>query len=59
MDIEDKYRKAMREENPHAYKLLVQVANLGSMDGSPISDMNYAKAIAAIIQKEPIIMARF
>lgn len=45
LDIEDKYWKAKHKENPHAYELLVKIGPLGSVEGSPISDMNYAKAI--------------
>ncbi len=51
-DIEDKYWKEMRKENPHAYKLLVQLATLGSVESSPVNDMNHAKAIREIIQKD-------
>jgi len=52
LDIDDRYWKKMRQENPHAYKFLVQIATLGSVEGSPVNDMNYAKAIRELIRKD-------
>lgn len=52
LDIEDKYWKAMRKEHPHAYNLLRQITALGCTESSPFNDLNYAKAISQIIQKD-------
>lgn len=42
----------MRKTDPNAYGLLVKVLNLGSSVSSPASDLNYARAIKEIIQKD-------
>lgn len=52
LDIDNPYWKAMRKENPHAYKLLVQMVNLSGEDSSPMNDLNYARAIREIINKD-------
>lgn len=52
LDINNPYWKAMRKENPHAYKLLVQMVNLSGEDSSPMNDLNYARAIREIINKD-------
>lgn len=52
LDIDNPYWKAMRKENPHAYKLLVQMVNLSGEDNSPMNDLNYARAIREIINKD-------
>lgn len=52
LDVDDKYWKVMRKKNPHAYRLIIQMATLGCMESSPISDMNYAKAIKAIVRND-------
>ncbi len=52
LDIDNPYWKAMRKENPHAYKLLIQMVNLSGEDSSPMNDLNYARAIREIINKD-------
>ena len=52
LDIDNPYWKAMRKENPHAYKLLVQMVNLSGEESSPMNDLNYARAIREIITKD-------
>lgn len=52
LDMEDKYWKAMRKDNPHAYNLLCQITALGCTESSPFNDLNYAKALRNIIEKD-------
>lgn len=49
LDIDNPYCKKMRRDNPHAYKLLIQMLELGGEDSSPMNDLNYALAIREII----------
>lgn len=53
LDIDDYYWKAMRQENLHAYKLLIQMLELSGDVSSPANDMNYARAIREIINNNP------
>lgn len=52
LDIDNPYWKTMRKENPHAYKLLAQMVNLSGEESSPINDLNYARAIREIVNKD-------
>lgn len=52
LDIDDYYWKAMRQENPHAYKLFIQMLDLSGEESSPTNDLNYARAIREIINKD-------
>lgn len=52
LDIDDEYWKRMRKENPHAYRLLIQMLELSGEESSPINDLNYARAIREIISKD-------
>lgn len=52
LDIDDYYWKAMRQENPHAYKLLIQMLDLSGEEGSPTNDLNYARAFREIIDHD-------
>lgn len=49
LDIDNQYWKAMRRKNPHAYRLLVVMLELGGEESSPINDLNYARALREII----------
>lgn len=42
----------MRKENPHAYKILVQMISLSGEESSPMNDLNYARAIREIINND-------
>lgn len=52
LDVDDPYWKDMRKENPHAYRLLIQMMELGCEDSSPTNDLNYARAIREIIRAD-------
>ncbi len=52
LDIDDKYWKMMRKKNPHAYGLLIQMLELSGEESSPINDLNYARAIREIVNKD-------
>lgn len=52
LDIDDKYWKMMRKKNPHAYRLLIQMMMLSREESSPINDLNYARAIREIVNKD-------
>lgn len=43
----------MRKKNPHAYRLLIQLSELGNEESSPINDLNYACAVKEIIRNDP------
>lgn len=49
LDIDNQYWKAMRSQNPHAYRLLVVMMELGGEESSPVNDLNYARDIKEII----------
>ena len=49
LDIDNPYWEAMRKTNPHAYRLLVQLLELGNEESSPMNDINYARAVNKII----------
>lgn len=51
-DIDNQYLKAMRKTNPHAYKLLVTLSELGVEESSPVNDLNFAKAIREVVNKD-------
>lgn len=51
-DIHKESWKSMRMENPYAYNLLYQITALGCTESSPFNDLNYAKAIRKIIQRD-------
>lgn len=53
LDVDNPYWKAMRKKNPHAYRLLVQLSELGNEESSPMNDLNYARAIREIIRNDP------
>lgn len=53
LDVDNPYWKAMRKKNPHAYRLLVQLSELGNEESSPMNDLNYARAISEIIRNDP------
>lgn len=53
LDVDNPYWKAMRKKNPHAYRLLVQLSELGNEEISPMNDLNYARAIREIIRNDP------
>lgn len=52
LDIDDYYWKLMRQENPHAYKLLILMLDLSGEEGSPTNDLNYARAFREIIDHD-------
>lgn len=52
LDIDNPYWKTMRKENPHAYKILVQMISLSGEESSPMNDLNYARAIREIINND-------
>lgn len=52
LDIDDYHWKAMRQENPHAYKLLIQMLDLSGEESSPTTDLNYARAIRELIDHD-------
>lgn len=53
LEIDNPYWKAMRKKNPHAYRLLIQLSELGNEESSPMNDLNYARAIREIIRNDP------
>lgn len=52
LDVDNPYWKAMRKKNPHAYRLLIQLSELGNEESSPINDLNYARAVREIIRND-------
>ena len=52
LDIDNKYWRAMRKTNPHAYRLLVMLSELGGEESSPVNDLNFAKAIRDVVNKD-------
>lgn len=52
IDIDNKYWRAMRKTNPHAYRLLVMLSELGGKESSPVNDLNFAKAIRDVVNKD-------
>lgn len=52
LDIDNPYQKTMRKENPHAYRLLIQMLELSGEESSPINDLNYARAIREIVSRD-------
>lgn len=52
LDVDDYYWKLMRQENPHAYKLLILMLDLSGEEGSPTNDLNYARAFREIIDHD-------
>lgn len=52
LDRDNPYWKSMRKENPHAYKILVQMISLSGEESSPMNDLNYARAIREIINND-------
>ncbi len=52
LEIDNSYWQAMRKTNPHAYRLLVQLLELGNEESSPMNDLNYARAIREIVRKD-------
>ena len=52
LDVDNPYWKAMRIKNPHAYRLLIQLSELGNEESSPINDLNYARAVREIIRND-------
>ena len=49
LEIDNPYWKKMRKDNPHAYRLLIQMLELAGEESSPVNDLNYARAIREII----------
>lgn len=49
LDIDNPYWKKMRKDNPHAYRLLIQMLELAGEESSPVNDLNYARAVREII----------
>lgn len=52
LDVDNDYWEIMRKENPHAYRLLIQMLELRGEESSSINDLNYARAIREIINKD-------
>lgn len=52
LDIDNQYWKAMRKTNPHAYRLLVTLSELSGEESSPVNDLNFAKAIRELVNKD-------
>ena len=52
LDVDNPYWKAMRKKNPHAYRLLIQLSELGNEESSPMNDLNYARAVREIIRND-------
>lgn len=52
LEVDNPYWKAMREKNPHAYRLLILLSELSGDESSPMNDLNYARAIKEIIRKD-------
>lgn len=52
INIDNKYWRAMRKTNPHAYRLLVMLSELGGEESSPVNDLNFAKAIRDVVNKD-------
>lgn len=52
LEIDNPYWQAMHNKNPHAYRLLVQLSELGNEESSPMNDLNYARAIREIIRND-------
>lgn len=52
LEIDNPYWLAMRKKNPHAYRLLVQLSELGNEESSPMNDLNYARAVKEIIRND-------
>lgn len=52
LEIDNPYWLAMRKKNPHAYRLLVQLSELGNEESSPMNDLNYARAVREIIRND-------
>lgn len=51
-DNENDFGEEILKEHPHAYKLIARMTEMGCEKSSPKSDLNYAKAIKEIIQKD-------
>lgn len=51
-DVDNDYWEIMLQENPQAYKLIIQMTVMGSEKSSPASDLNFAKALREIIQRD-------
>lgn len=52
LDVKGTYWERMRTENPHVYKLMIQIYDLAAVEGSPMNDLNYARAIKRIIDSD-------
>ena len=52
LEVDNPYWKAMRKKNPHAYRLLIQLSELGNEESSPMNDLNYARAVREIIRND-------
>lgn len=52
LDVDNPYWKAMRKKNPHAYRLLIQLSELGNEESSTMNDLNYARAVREIIRND-------
>lgn len=52
LEVDNPYWKAMRKKNPHAYRLLIQLSELGNEESSPMNDLNYARAVRDIIRND-------
>lgn len=52
LEIDNPYWKAMRKKNPHVYRLLIQLSELGNEESSPMNDLNYARAVREIIRND-------
>ncbi len=47
------YSDLIRDDNLPAYKLFLQLVALSTEESSPVSDMNYAKAVSELISRDP------
>lgn len=52
LEIDNPYWQSMRKKNSYAYRLLIQLSELGNEESSPMNDLNFARAVREIIRND-------